>query len=322
MLRRYAFIFLSTSCLNGQVDTNFKIVWPFDGERQYALLADVPERFLVKQFTYAADALLVREELTTMFGLDDGVWVTRAQLYHGLTLIGYQERFQKVIIEGVPEKDGWRLHLNFSAWWLLAKVRCKGSLLGKERYRHQYRSQVGHRFDAIKHHDSLMMLENILHDEGYLAPDVVDILTYDDAAKTVTVTLALDPGASYTMRAFKVELVDSCCVSHGLPSKMQQALVRELYGHGYDKAAVEQALHQLEYLCSLEGFLQPQMTYDTVCNHEQKTVTVVVRVTLGERRHFSFFGNHFFSACHFHILKHYLIMSELLSSLLGSIHIW
>lgn len=273
------------------------VVWAFASDEHHDdALAQMPEQFFLTHLTYAADCAFERDELCYILGFDAPAHVTREQLHRGIQRLGYKEKFDYITLYATQTPQGWSLHLVFSSRWTLSKIRCKGSLLGKERYRHQYRIESGERFDPIKHHDSLVAIEDELHAQGYLDPDVVDFLAHDNRHKTVSVVLALDPGKQYTIRSFDVVCDEQQSPKHNaLALKMKHVFTRELYGELYSKGVVQQTERHLEELCAQEGFLQATVTHTYTADHTQRTVQVVFSVTLGERRLFSFFGNHFFS---------------------------
>lgn len=274
---------------------NVRLVLTFGSDESHKdILEQIPENFFLYQLTYSSDCPLERAELCSVLGFDSGNQMTREQLYGGIRRLGYKEKFDYVTLYATESDGGWSLHMVLSARWTLAKVRCKGSLLGKERYRHQYRIEPGQRFDAIKHHDALVAIEDLMHAEGYLDPDVLDVVVYNDLHKTVDVTLALDAGKYYSMRSFDFECKD-LPLKNTILLKLKNMCLRELYGFSYSKGLVQQVERHLEELCVKEGFLQAAFTHTYTCNYENRTVGLLFHGVLGERRQFSFFGNHFFS---------------------------
>jgi outer membrane protein assembly factor BamA len=292
-----------------QGQESFKCVWSFDQEQHIDCLEKVPERFFLSQLTFSADIPFEREELVTILGFDEQQKVTREQLIQAFERIRYKEKFEHVIVYGretnfstvnhliAPglKHNSISLHLAFSSWWTVSKVRCKGTVLGKDRFRHQYRMVPGARFDAIKHADSLILIEGELQNIGHVGAHVTDILEYDEERKTVSITLYLEPGQLYTIKHLTIEVGSAQSKSELRTSKWEKILIRHLYGLTYTQQLIQQAERTLEELVAQEGFLEPKIQAECQFDHEAKKVSVCFNIQLQERRLFRFFGNHFFS---------------------------
>lgn len=306
-------------CLCAQEPLTIRCVWKFDQERQRFSFDNIPEQFFLSQITFSSDVPYDREEFITELGFQELHVVTREQLVHALERIHYKEKFEHVIVsfsEDPPEsfdtksvRDGnhrerdifsCSLHFAFSSWWTVSKVRCKGSVLGKDRFRHQYCMAPGTRFDMAKHADSLISIEEQLRNEGYAGVQVIDHLDYDEERKTVSVTLYLEPGQLYTIKQVHIELAgmpadDAPTDYVSRVTKWEKKLQRQFYCCIYGKPMVQQVEQKLEELAVHDGFLQPDISIESEFDHSAQKVELHCKVQLNERRHFNFFGNHVFS---------------------------
>lgn len=279
------------------------LIWSFDKDNQAffnALHNLLPPLLYVQALTYDINCDIDRKEIVELLGFDNEMHIARDQVLAGLFHMGYKEKFEKLIITITEDKGTWSFHISLQACWTLAKVRCKGPLFGKDRYRHMYKLLPGERFDTLQHHESLKAIEDCLREEGYLAPEVFDILDYDDLFKEVAVTLVLDPGLRYRVRLISLVLADDQQMYDkenlsSLLSKIKRMAVRELQSADAARDLIQIVASHIEELCMKEGFLQASVDYDTISRHAPADAHVIFKITLGERRKFNFFGNHFFS---------------------------
>lgn len=248
-----------------------RCLWSFDQEQNDCLL-QLPEHFFVSTLTYSCDVPFERDELLALLGFDEGQLVAREQLLHALESMRYKEKFERVILYFDPlAQPSFCLHCAFSSWWTVAKVHCKGSLLGKDRYRHHYRMGPGARFDTIKHQDSLAAMYTMFTNEGYAGAQIIDEVVYDEERKTVAITLNLDAGQLYTINNVQLEIQPDTCPEHAvLVSKFKKILFKELYGTVCSQIMLQQAEDRIEELCTAEGFLQPEITVKCHYDHDKK----------------------------------------------------
>lgn len=129
----------------------------------------------------------------------------------------------------------------------------------------------GKPFDAVRLHDELSSVKKLYASKGYLMASVKANATFDDAAHTVTIELAVDEDAVYHMGDLQYRGVDNL-----LMAKLRDAWTLQK-GQVYDASYLKQYLQDSHHLlpANLDWEVDPHVT----ANIQDKSVDVDIQYT-------------------------------------------
>lgn len=261
--------------------------------------AEVPSSFFLKNISYDSDCFFSKKELLSLLPFNELELVTVQDLKRGIAALYSKNKFEKIVFTLDEGDGGYTLHFDFVGAWIFSRLHCKGTFVGKSRYKSEYLLQPGDRFDEDKHVDSVCRIKELMRSKGYLNAAIKEYIEKDEVTKSIDVTLVLDPGNAFIIHGISVLFSDSLKhVGHDTKKmhiKAKRHVVKLLEGESFSHGLLTSAVNLLEDICVHAGFIEVEVSHSLSCDSERNKVAVSFEVKLGKRRLFEFFGNHFFT---------------------------
>lgn len=269
-----------------------------------------PSAFYLETLEIISDIRIDDAELHTL--LPEKTVITRDVLNRALTRLAKKRKFKELRIERSPEpvaedagkqagtEEHLKLVMTLTSDWTLARLQMRGTLIGKERYRHCYILEPSDIFDLKKHQSGIEKIEQAFAAEGYFDATVTDSFSYDQETKSVLVTINLDRKKQFIIRDVQVQLQ----LQEGLYIKDQAALqsgITKMMKHllkfsGYSKELLDRGAKKLqEYLVKL-GYFNSTIELEESIDRKTHCIKLVLSVLIKHKNIFEFRGNKFFSS--------------------------
>jgi len=259
----------------------------------------LPEKFLLGKLDISTDSALDTAELRALINLPESMPALRESVAHALFCLAKKQKFKQVTISATLADGAVQLIFALETEWTLAHLSMRGTLIGKDRYRHHYLIAPGEPFDEKHHQSSIEKIQQALAAEGYFNAVLTDTLSYDETTKTVSVTIHIAHKKQFVIRDLCVQLQtqEGISVKEGdLVYDRTVKLVRGAFQmNSYSKELLDRGAKQLhEYLVKI-GFFTNTITLEEEINRGQSSVRLLLQVTLHHKNIFEFRGNRFFS---------------------------
>ena len=182
-----------------------------------------------------------------------------------------------------------------STRWTFAKVKIKGSIVGKDRFLHYYALEPGQVFDEAKHKHSLATIENELRQEGYLDAKVNASKQYDTKHKAVVITLTLNPGTLFTIADVTVVLKGAAQKElPALHEKLQELVSQDLLHANVLKETINGEARKIKDSLMSQGYARVRISLVTK-RISAKEVSLSYHVTIQQKKRYKCKGNVFYS---------------------------
>lgn len=255
----------------------------------------IPQIFKIVGFEYSGQGSVSSQEVQRLLGLTFGAFVTREQFLQGVERLVQKSCFEKGTFYFVHEDQGTRVKFQVNALWILRSVKIKGIPSGKEEYLRLYDQTVGNSFSLERHEESLKNIKEFLEASGYKEARVQGSLAYDEATKTVVVSITIKKGKIATISKVAYQVKDTKKLLSDAERKMvEDKITKLLLKRSATKKLFDKAVVALKKWLTNKGFLDSIVTITESKNEKRKT-EILVTVVLEKRRKTIFFGNHYFS---------------------------
>ena len=257
----------------------------------------VPEPFLLELVSYESDVRLESEEFFYLTDLQNGITVCADQLLRAAEYLFKKRKFSRIQIIISDGVEGKQLHFSLVGFTTFAKLKFRGLLIGKDRYRQYYLMDPGDPFDQEKHSCSLKKIRQAFRQEGFFAGTVTDQINEDRETKTISVSVALSRGSRFFIDSIFVEQKQNNqdLEQKGLIEKVADRLKKRLEKKGYDRQLINQETKYAKQMLARSGFSQIEVELEEKINYAKKTVSLQFSIDFLQKRQFVFFGNSFFS---------------------------
>ncbi len=247
-----------------------------------------------KELVYESDVYFDHNEFVSL--VPNAVFTTREELRNILVLIAAKNKFETVSLQ-YDDTNPKRVLLILKSYWTFGSVRFKGRMIGKDRYRNYYFLEMGERWYEENHARALEAVKEALYDDGYYGANVISGLQYDQATKTVNVTLTLEPGKRFTLRTTTLKVTGCDTDSDTLVFAKQLAAVSygALHGLSYSSTVIDEHRQFLENYCLESGFFDSTFSITKKIDYVQRHVIINIDVTVAHKKKFNFLGNKFFT---------------------------
>lgn len=222
---------------------------------------------------------------------------TREEVGALLSLIALKNKFEKATLTLLHDDTGVAtLRITLTAYWIFGKVRFKGRMIGKDRYRRAYFLENGEQWHEENHRRAVETVKAALADEGYLAATIMSDCTFIPETKTVIVTLTLLPGKRFTINTATM-LVQGHRDAEDTEffAKKIKKISSRLHRSVYSSLTIDEHIKFLENFCLQHGFFDAKITSKKELQYERQEVSLAITVHLSHKKIFDFFGNHFFT---------------------------
>ena len=257
------------------------------------------EPCLVEQVTYDTDVLFSPQEFYYLLGFSSGTLVSGDHIKTALYYFFKKNKFKEIVLSLTPTPLGVIIHFSFVSWWTVERVKIKGVLFDKDRYRHLYLIEPGEQFDEKKHAHSLDKITELLVHEGYCAATVTGNCKRDNSTKAVVITVVIDRGARFKVGPPQVIVTaDETSDPHEVATfteYAQQYLSKELHKSYYQKTELNTVADAIREYAATQGFLQIAIKCTEHTQLAEKRVDVTWHIELTNKRRFVFVGNNFFT---------------------------
>jgi len=248
----------------------------------------------IAQATFEADGAVDRQEIGYLLAMQAGDIAHGADIARSLTRLMQKKSCVEIELHiNQEEGAGSALHFILRSGWTLHKVKIHGIYRGSDIYRRCYLIEQGDIFDHAQHRLSLDKINELLRAQGYFSAHVSDSCIYCPITKTVTVHLTITQNERFLIRSLNVVCCPSSYLDQLLAAQTQN--FKALHGAYFDKQLLSRQAASLKEWLAQEGFLQPEVMLEQHVFKKKHAVDVVWRITLGQRRCFSFSGNVTFS---------------------------
>lgn len=270
-------------------------------EQAENILADFPEHFFLEKVVVTANVLIDQEELLSLIGLQPKTIIAKKDLIAAIDACSKKQKFDKLNLSLAPDGSGYTLNMDLEGLWTLARVQFRGSMVGKERYRQYYPTEPGELFDENKKERALEKIRRALKDESYLNARVVAELVKDQATKSLTVVITIEPGKRFLINNVHVCVrkdpddggQDDCAA---VAVRAKKLLKHELRKGFYTKELIDTAARSVRQYLVRKGYLDAAIEYQEEIDRDEHTVRLNFVITLYNRKIFEFVGNTFFTS--------------------------
>lgn len=296
-LLQVLFLIFSSIQADGMIDNIVHLTPDYTSEQIAVLKEQLP--CLVEEVTYDADVVFSSQEFYYLLGFTSGSHISIENITQALFYFFKKNKFKEITITCTPRAQGIALHFSFTSYWTVERVKIKGILFDKDRYRHLYLIEQGEEFNEKKHEHSIAKITESLIHEGYGAAKVTGVFSRDNKTKAVIVKIVIDRGARFKVGVPKVivtadEAIESHEVSH-LKEYISSYLTKELHKAYYDKSTLNKLADSIREYAASQGFLQINIKCSEQNNPESNHIDVTWDIEINNKRRLVFCGNHFFS---------------------------
>ncbi len=255
----------------------------------------LPTVFKVSEFRCSMELEPIKKELELLLGVVPGAFVTREQFVQGVERLAQKNCFSEGIFRFFHCDEGTAIQFEATRVWLLRSVKVKGVTSNKDEYLRLYGQETGRPFSVERHTASVRAIEEYLTAAGYFEAQVTSALQYDETTKTVTVVIKIKRGKVSTITEASCEVIDkNKLLSPKELASLQKKSKQALHKKFCTQILLTKTAENLKQWLKELGFSEPVVTCaPTVLKN--KRVSLLVTVTLEQRKKMFFFGNHFFS---------------------------
>ncbi len=289
--------------------------------------AQIPQPFLLETLSFDCNSYIDHEEISYLLSFREGDTINAQQLASAINHLQLKNRFESIEVSIASGVVGNHLHLQLHSFWACKKVKIRGWLHNKEKYRSFYLIEPGEKFDETKHVHSIKKIKDHLHAEGYLNAQVAVTVSEDPIMRTKSVDIAIKKGKKVTIKNVRLRMLEASDASESKCDHSSSDLRRRLYKQfakplkrtTYTKSGVQEALAALKEHLLHEGYFGVEVHADDVSVHPDNTMDFTISIDLAGKRAFFFLGNHFLSAKELHDLIYefgksaWLVPAEILS---------
>lgn len=260
-----------------------------------------PSSCLLTKLSLVADIAFDEPEVRKLFTVTEGSRITSDELWHGIVLLAKKQTFSRIRVGVTSRKgsDAVAVTVTLVGAWTMGRLRIRGSLLGKERYRAFYVLEPGDPFEMKKHTMGLVKIREALELEGFFNAKLEDSFVYDQGVKSVNVSIDLDPGKQFVIDEISLSVVmpqEKCvCEDADIAEKLTKQLDHLLHRTSYTKKVVDDAAKTIRNYVVGRGFFNTTLSLEQAVNIAKKSVRLSFTVELKQQHLFEFRGNSFFT---------------------------
>lgn len=250
----------------------------------------------IKKIVFKSDIDIPESELRYLTGLEENSTISLEKLKKACWHLKQKKKFESLVLKLETHKKEKNLIFNLKSAWTFSKVKFKGPLVGKDKYRQYYLLEPGEPFDITKHQHSVDRILQELKNEGYLQASVIPKISYEKKNKQVSVVIDLQKADRFTIQSVSVTVKGPDKTEHkNLEKKIQKKLANELQKSYYTKQLIDEHITSLKKYLAQKGFLQATIEVDMTLNKKKAEVSLIFKLTIAQKKSFIFLSNQFFS---------------------------
>lgn len=269
-----------------------------EADEDFKILDDFwDEQLIIKKLAFDVDCNFFKDEIKYLLDLKLPAKISLSTLKQACWNLKQKQKFEsfnlKLVNLSAVSAD---IELFFYTTYTFDKVKCKGSIVGKDRYIQKYVLNPGEPFKLDKHSQSLKLIKQALHADGYLKAKLDDHIAYNREDKIVNVKIYIDNAKQYTIKKaiYKIET----SLSESTSTKIQdllETILPSLSGKLALQSTIEAYVDRIKLNLAQNGFYNVLVDYELNTLKKEK-VSVGFRISLGAEQHFVFNGNTFFTS--------------------------
>lgn len=319
LLLYFSFILFSSSSAvyTSEQVNSLRLACTIDGFDQNAqeiiIDAKIPDRFYLEAVTFYGSGVCTISELKALTGLYAETACSVKDILSALFYLRETGKFKKIIGK-IYQSTSCGNSLSYSVKFylepqkILYKVTVFGVLRDKERYKNGYLIDVGDCFDLQKHKHSLEVIKQSLHENGYLAASISDVVTCDELNAMVFVEINIKRGPRFTFGETCVEIGLLGSQVKDLHSAINELCRAKLYKRSYCKKRINAVLSAMKILLDNNGCFQHEINIKQEIFYDLKSADLVFNIRVDRKKDFNFFGNKLFTRQD--ILDHLLLYGK------------
>src|SRR5581483_9624020 len=251
----------------------------------------------LKNVTFDADIYLQKEEFIYLTDLMPGVMVDAASVIKGVEYLHKKNKFSSIKISVLYSDESISLHYSLESFWTFKKVKIRGVFQERNVFAQCYVMSRGDQFSQSKHNHSILKIKKLLERDGYFGNKITTSFEYNEKTKDITVYISIDKGKQFTYHRIEVEIQgsDDGADYDELKKHIEKKLLHVLSDKKYKKAIMNREAIAVKTYLSHKGYLQTRVAVKEVINKITRTVDVLWKITVLQKRSIVFFGNRFFS---------------------------
>jgi outer membrane protein insertion porin family len=285
ILRIFLTLFLLSSAVEAQKPLS--IALPQGVEPSFWQLKTVTP-FRLGKLTYQADIAFEADEFYYLVDFQPGELLTPERLIKAFGYLAKKNKFLSIGLQFRPQGDEVDLHVVLKSRWTFKRLYVRGVAYGRDSFAQQYELEPGDPFDQKKHAYSLSKIAKFLHAQGYLAATVKDSMVYEAATKEVVVSIEIHRSRRFLVDEVKVVVQGTS--SPELNQAIHDTFVIPIQGRRYQQSVIEKHTSALTSMLAQKGYLQATVGVDEKADIQERSISIVVKITLNERRLFEFQG--------------------------------
>lgn len=269
----------------------------FDQESLIKNIISAP--FILDGITFNSDVYLSAYEFAYLVDLSPGSLVTPEQLATAASYLFKKNKFEKIGITLSSGPKGYHVNFALTGFWTLKKLKFKGAMIGKERYRSCYLIESGDAFDESKHQKSLDNMRTVFKNEGYFNAQVDTVCSYNQKTKQVVVYCALKRNERFSINSAHLEIKSDNSMNAAQRDELV-GVVRKIFikrvDHGsYNQASINSHIQRLQKDLARKGFIYVTIDMQQKVHHETHKIDLTFTLDVHHKKEFIFTGNKFFS---------------------------
>jgi outer membrane protein assembly factor BamA len=258
----------------------------------------IHEPCMLEAVTFESDVFFEQDEFTYLTDLKPGIHITQELLNAGIFHLLKKNKFETIVLTMHDGVVGKRMHIVFSGFWSLARLKLHGLMMGKDVYRHYYLIEPGEPFDEKKHTLSLQKIKEAFVADGYYNGSVESVLERDNENKTVTTHLTLDAGSPFHVGTINLIIRNSennDALSESLRADLIKHFFKKIGKSRYTKKMLNKEMIAIKRHLAKKGFLHVHIELEERINYADKKVNLTLTFDVHRKKELIFVGNHFYS---------------------------
>lgn len=257
------------------------------------------DQAIIQSITYDSDVQLAESEFNYLMDVKAGNPSTGQSIKKGIANLYKKNKYETIALTINQDSKGLIAHLTLTGLWTFKKLALSGMLINKEYYRQYYTLESGEPFDRNKHDCAIAKIKEMFGQEGYFDALVQDSLSYDYAAKQVSVAIALKKNSRFDINHLHITLQGDGVVAQGNKHEVHtlcnKHFVKRLCASSYSKLLITKETRTLSRLLAQNGYGNVDIELKEAIDHSKKVANLNFILTVHHKKKCKFTGNKIFN---------------------------